>query len=83
MYTVEHYVKIRRAVMVEGRSEREVVRYFGIHCKTVNKMCQYAIPQGYRCKSEPISPKLAGFTGIIGAILEVVTSSKQHGQMIA
>ena len=70
MYTVELYVKIRRAVMVEGRSEREVARYFGIHRKTVKKMCEYAVPPGYRRKREPVSPKLAGFTGIVDAILE-------------
>ncbi len=56
--------------MIEGRSEREVARYFGIHRNTVKKMCQYAAPPGYRRKSEPVSPKLAPFTGIIDAILE-------------
>jgi len=70
MYSVELYVKIRRAVMVEGRSEREVARYFGIHRETVKKMCQYAAPPGYRRKSEPVSRKLAPFTDIIDSILE-------------
>ena len=70
MYSVELYVKIRRAVMVEGKSEREVARFFGVHRKTVKKMCQYAVPPGYRRKSEPVSPKLADFTGIIDAIRE-------------
>ncbi len=70
MYSVELYVKIRRAVMVEGKSEREVAHFFGIHRKTVKKMCQYAVPPGYRRKSEPVSPKLAAFTGIIDAIRE-------------
>lgn len=56
--------------MVEGKSEREVARYFGVHRKTVKKMCQYAAPPGYRRKRDPSSPKLAGFTGIIDAILE-------------
>ena len=67
MYTVELYVKIRRVVMVEGRSEREVAHYFGIHRKTVKKMCQYAAPRGYRRKSEPVSPKL----GIINVIQDI------------
>lgn len=31
MYTVELYVKVRRAVMVEGKNEREVARFYGIH----------------------------------------------------
>ena len=53
---------------VEGRSKLEVARYFGIHRKTVKKMCQYADPPGYRRKSEPLSPKLAPFTDIIDAI---------------
>lgn len=70
MYLVELYIKIRRAVMVEGRSEREVARHFGIHRKTVKKMCQFAVPPGYRRKSAPVSPKLAAFTGIIDAMLE-------------
>ena len=53
MYTVELYVKIRRVVMVEGKSEREAARYFGAHRLTVKKMCQYAIPPGYRHVSMP------------------------------
>ena len=36
--SVELYVKVRRVVMVEGRSEREVACYFGIHRNTVKKM---------------------------------------------
>lgn len=67
--------------MVEGKSEREVARYFGVHRQTVKKMCQYAIPPGYRRKSAPVSPKLAAFTGIIDAILEsdkTVHSKQRH-----
>ena len=70
MYSVELYVKVRRAVMVDQLSEREVARLFGIHRNTVKKICQYAVPPGYQRKREAISPKLAGFTGIIDAILE-------------
>lgn len=70
MFSVELYVKVRRAVMVDKCSEREVAKRFGIHRKTVKKMCQYAVPPGYRRKGEAISPKLAPFTGIIDAILE-------------
>lgn len=53
MYTVELYIKIRRAVMVEGKSEREVARYFGIHRKTVKKMCQYATPLVTDAREKP------------------------------
>ena len=66
--------------MVEGKSEREVARYFGIHRETVKKMCQYAIPPGYRRKSAPASPKLVAFSGIIDTILEAdkTVHPKQH-----
>jgi transposase len=70
MYTVELYAKVRRAVMVENMSEREASRLFGIHRKTVKKMCAYAAPPGYQRKKERVSPKLAPFTGIIDEILK-------------
>jgi transposase len=70
MYSVELYVKVRRAVMVDKCSEREASRLFGIHRTTVKKICQYAVPPGYQRKSEPVSPKLAPFVGIIDAILK-------------
>jgi transposase len=70
MFSVELYAKVRRAVMVDKCSEREAAKLFGIHRKTVKKMCQYAVPPGYRRQGEAISPKLAPFIGIIDAILE-------------
>ena len=70
MYSVELYVKVRRSVMVEGKSEREDARLLGIHRKTVKKMCAYAAPPGYRRASAPVSPTLAPFISFIDAILE-------------
>lgn len=70
MFPVNLYVKVRRAVMVENRSEREVACYFGMHRKTVRKMCQFAMSPGYRPTQSAISPTLVPFVGIIDAILE-------------
>lgn len=84
MYSVELYAKVRRAVMVDQMSEREAARLFGIHRKTVKKICQYVAPPGYQRKKEPTSPKLAGFTGIIDAILEAdkqVHAKQRHTAM--
>ena len=39
---MELYAKVRRAVQVEGMSEREAVRQFGIARETVRKMLRYA-----------------------------------------
>ncbi len=38
MYKVDVYLRVRRAVMVEGKSIREVSREFGLHRDTVHKM---------------------------------------------
>ena len=70
MYSVELYVKVRRAVLVDGMTERQAARVFGLHRNTVKKICQYAAPPGYQRKRQPMSRKLAPFTDIIDAILD-------------
>ena len=70
MYRVEVYLRVRRAVMVEGRSIREAARVFGLHRDTVRKMLAYSVPPGYRRENPPRRRKLESFTGIIDRILE-------------
>ena len=62
------YARVRRAVFVEGISEREAARRFGLARKTVRKMLRYATPPGYR-RTKPVRrPKLDPYTGIIDQI---------------
>jgi transposase len=70
MYSVEIYGRIRRAVLVEGKSERTVAREFGVARETVRKMLRYAVPPGYRRQQPPKRPKLGPWVGVIDAILE-------------
>ena len=70
MYQVKSYLRVRRAVMVEGMSVREVSREFGLHRDTVRKMLAYSVPPGYRRQTSPRRPKLEPFTGVIDRILE-------------
>ena len=70
MYKVDVYLRVRRAVMVEGRSIREVSREYGLHRDTVRKMLTYSVPPGYRRQTPPRRPKLEPFTGVIDRILE-------------
>ena len=70
MYRVDVYLRVRRAVMVEGKSIRKVSREFGLHRDTVRKMLAYSVPPGYRRQSPPKRPKLEPFTGVIDRILE-------------
>jgi len=58
MYTVELYARVRRAVHVEGQSQREVAREFGPARKTVRKMLEYPAPPGYQRRKPARRPKL-------------------------
>ena len=70
MYSVDVYLRVRRAVMAEGMSIREAARTFGLHRETVRKMLAYSVPPGYRRLVPPRRPKLESFTGVIDHILE-------------
>ena len=65
MYSVELYMRVRRACMVDGMSVREASRVFGLHRDTVRKMIKYAAPPGYRRRKPPGRPKIGPYTGVI------------------
>jgi len=70
MYTVELYLRVRLACHVEGLSEREAARRFGLARETVRKMLRHSEPPGYRRRQPVKRPKLDPFTAIIDRILE-------------
>lgn len=67
---MELYARVRRAVQVEGVSEREAAGQFGISRETVRKMLRYSIPPGYSRRQPIRRPKLGAWVGIIDQILE-------------
>ena len=70
MYGLDNYAAVRRFVFVEGHSEREAARVFGLARKTVAKMCRFSAPPGYQ-RTKPIErPTLGPFLVVIDAILE-------------
>ena len=70
MKRVELYARVRQAVMIDGLSQREAARWFGIDPRTVKKMLSYSVPPGYVRTRPPVRPKLDPFTGVIDRILE-------------
>ena len=70
MYRVEIYGRVRRAVLVEGRSQRAVAREFGISRDMVRKMLRYAVPPGYQRQQAVKRPRLGPWLGVIDTILE-------------
>jgi hypothetical protein len=70
MFSVELYGRVRHACHVEGLSQREAARRFGIHRGTVRKMLTFSVPPGYRRTKPPTRPKLDAVAALIDAILE-------------
>ena len=58
MKGVEHYARVCFAVQIEGVSQREAARRFGIDPRTVAKMLAFSVPPGYRRSRPPARPKL-------------------------
>lgn len=73
---MELYAQVRRSVVVEGLSEREAAKRFGLARETVRKMLRYATPPGYQRRKPARRPKLGPFTGIIDQIL--IDDREQH-----
>ena len=62
MYSVDVYLRVRRAVMVEGVSIREASRVFGLHRDTVRKMLAYSSAAGLPATdSTPEASKAGAF----------------------
>ena len=69
MYDVDVYARVRRAVLVDGKSRRAVAQEFGLARKTVSKMLEYSLPPGYRRQAPIRRPKLGPWQGVIDAIV--------------
>ena len=70
MYSVDVYLRLGRAMMVEGMSVREAASTFGLHRVPVRKILECSVPPGYRRQVPPRRPKLSPYTGVIDRILE-------------
>ena len=70
MLTVEHYELIRRKVIIEGKSQREVAKELHHSRKTIAKALELRIPPGYRLTKPRPSPVIEPVQHIIDAWLE-------------
>ena len=67
---MEWWTEIRRKVVVEGVSKRAIVREYGIHWDTLEKVLTHSSPPGYRMKGERPKPKIGPYLARIRQILE-------------
>jgi transposase len=67
---MEQWAAIRRRVLVEGVSKRQVLRETGMHWTTLEKILSHSKPPGYRMKRPRRKPKLGPFLPRIRQILD-------------
>ena len=65
IYTVDLYLKVRRAHFQDGLSGRQIARDFGLSRDSVAKMLTYSEPPGYRRTAPVRRPKLDPFANQI------------------
>ena len=71
MYTdIEMWRDIRRRVLVEGESKRQICREYGIHFLTLQKILAHPEPLGYRLKEPRAKRKIGPYLSIINEILK-------------
>ena len=70
---MEVYASLRQFVFVGGHSKRDAARVFGLARETVDKICLFSVPPGYRRSKPPEKRKLGAYLGgIFSGHLEAV-----------
>ncbi len=70
MYTdMEMWRDIRRRILVEGESKRQICRDYGIHFRTLQKILENPEPPGYRQRKPRAKGKIGPFLPVIEEIL--------------
>ena len=66
---MQQWTEIRRRVLREGVSKRQILRETGMHWTTLEKILDHSRPPGYRLKRLRHKPKLGPHVGWIRQIL--------------
>jgi transposase len=67
---MENWSEIRRRVLVEGVSRRQILRETGMHWRTLRKMLKHSEPPGYQQSKPRTKTKLEAYVGRIEQILK-------------
>jgi len=67
---MEQWTQIRRRVLVEGVSKRQILRETQMHWTTLEKILGHSFPPGYRLQGERKRPKTGAFLDRIRQILD-------------
>ena len=67
---MEEWTEIRRRVLVEGVSRRQILRESGMHWLTLKKILEHSEPPGYRQEQPRKKPKLGEYLGRLEQMLK-------------
>ncbi|MHC4406888.1 MAG: IS21 family transposase [Planctomycetota bacterium] len=67
---MEQWTDVRRAVLVEGLSKREVCRRFGLHWETLHRILEHSAPPGYQRIAKVDRPVIGPWLGRLGQLLQ-------------
>ena len=67
---MEHWADIRRRILIDGTSKRQVLRETGMHWKTLKKILENSTPPGYRQARPRAKRKLGPYVWRIEQILK-------------
>src|SRR5512134_2548136 len=67
---MDDWSEIRRRVLVEGVSRRQILRETGMHWQTLKKILEHSQPPGYRQARTRTRQKLGPYMGRIEQILK-------------
>jgi hypothetical protein len=66
---MDEWMTIRRRVLVEGVSKRQVLCEMGMHWTTLEKILKHSEPPGYQRRLDPEKPKMGPHLGWIAEVL--------------
>jgi len=66
---MEQWARVRRKVLIEGRSKRSVMKEEGLHWETLQKMLSHSRPPGYR-RVNKAGRKIDAFAEWVQAVLD-------------
>ena len=75
---MEQWLEIRRRVLCEGVSKRQILRETGMHWQTLEKILQHSSPPGYR-RTKPVGkPKIGPWLDRISEMLKEDRGKQYH-----
>ena len=69
-HNMDQWIEIRRRVLREGVSKRQIMRETGMHWETLQRILTHPTPPGYQRSQEPAKPKIGPYLDRIREMLK-------------